>query len=54
LSSWLAGSYLWDAVLADLYRRAGCADAAERYGDRALALAPTDAIRMSLRRRLAR
>jgi len=52
--SWLAGSYLWDAVLADLYRRAGRADAAERHGDRALALAPTDAIRMSLRRRLAR
>jgi RNA polymerase sigma factor (sigma-70 family) len=52
--SWLAGSYLWDAVLADLHRRAGHAAAAERHGDRALALAPTDAIRMSLGRRLGR
>jgi RNA polymerase sigma-70 factor (ECF subfamily) len=52
--SWLAGSYLWDAVLADLHRRAGHADATERHGDRALALAPTDAIRVSLRRRLGR
>jgi RNA polymerase sigma factor (sigma-70 family) len=52
--SWLAGSYLWYAALADLHRRAGHAGAARQHGDRALALAPTDAIRTSLRRRLAR
>lgn len=51
--SWLAGSYLWEAVLSDLHRRAGHADAAQRHRERALALAPTDAIRKLLQRRLA-
>lgn len=51
--SWLSGSYLWDAVLGDLYRRAGRLDLAQRYRDRALASAPTEAIRSSLGRRLA-
>jgi predicted RNA polymerase sigma factor len=50
--SWLAGSYLWEAVLSDLHRRAGHAEAAERHGGRALALAPTEAIRKLLQRRL--
>jgi RNA polymerase sigma-70 factor (ECF subfamily) len=52
--TWLAGSYLWEAALSDLHRRAGHADTADRHGERALALAPTEAIRTSLRRRLGR
>jgi RNA polymerase sigma-70 factor (ECF subfamily) len=51
--SWLAGSYLWEAVLGDLHRRAGANAAAERHRDRALALAPTEPLRVLLRRRLA-
>jgi RNA polymerase sigma factor (sigma-70 family) len=51
--AWLAGSYLWDAVLADLHRRAGNLEIAARHRDRALASAPTDAVRDLLRRRLA-
>jgi predicted RNA polymerase sigma factor len=50
---WLAGSHLWEAVLADLHRRAGNAEAAERHRERALALAPTEPLRALLRRRLA-
>jgi len=50
---WLAGSYLWDAVLGDLHRRAGNFDIAQRHRERALASAPTDAVRDLLRRRLA-
>jgi RNA polymerase sigma factor (sigma-70 family) len=49
---WLARSYLWDAVLADLYRRAGRLDALARHRERALAAAPSDAVRELLRRRL--
>jgi RNA polymerase sigma factor (sigma-70 family) len=49
---WLAGSYLWDAVLADLHRRAGAREIAGRHRDRALGSAPTDAVRELLRRRL--
>ncbi len=52
--AWLAGSYLWDAVLADLYRRAGHAEVSRRHRERALASAPTEALRDLLRRRLAR
>jgi RNA polymerase sigma-70 factor (ECF subfamily) len=52
--TWLAGSYLWEAVLGDLHGRAGGEEAARRHGERALALAPTEAIRTSLRRRLGR
>lgn len=51
--SWLAGSYLWDAVLADLHRRAKHLDMAQGHRERALASAPTDAVRDLLRRRLA-
>jgi predicted RNA polymerase sigma factor len=51
--AWLAGSYLWDAVLGDLHRRAGNLELAQRHRDRALAAAPTEAVRNLLRRRLA-
>jgi RNA polymerase sigma-70 factor (ECF subfamily) len=50
---WLAGSYLWHAVLGDLYRRASDVEAARRHAEHALAAAPTDAVRNLLRRRLA-
>src|SRR5882724_9537555 len=50
--SWLSGSYLWDAVMSDLHRRAGKLEAARRHRDRALANAPTEAVRDLLRRRL--
>lgn len=51
--AWLAGSYLWDAVVSDLHRRAGHLEIAQRHRDRALASAPTEAVRDLLRRRLA-
>ncbi len=51
--AWLAGSYLWDAVVGDLHRRAGNLEIAQRHKDRALASAPTEAVRQLLRRRLA-
>jgi RNA polymerase sigma factor (sigma-70 family) len=50
--AWLAGSYLWDAVLSDLHRRAGHADIARLHRERALGTAPTAAVRELLRRRL--
>jgi predicted RNA polymerase sigma factor len=50
--AWLAGSYLWDAVLTDLHRRAGHADVARELRERAIDSAPTDAVRELLRRRL--
>jgi RNA polymerase sigma-70 factor (ECF subfamily) len=50
---WLAGSYLWEAVSSDLHRRAGNAGESRQHRERALALAPTDALRDLLRRRLA-
>jgi RNA polymerase sigma-70 factor (ECF subfamily) len=49
---WLAGSYLWEAVCSDLHRRAGNAELSAQHRERALALAPTDALRELLRRRL--
>lgn len=51
--AWLSGSYLWDAVLGDLHRRAGHSEIARRHRERALSSAPTDAVRELLRRRLA-
>jgi len=39
--SWLAGSYQWAAVLADLHRRCGHGHAAQRYRDVAVKSAPT-------------
>ena len=50
--TWLAGSYLWAAVLADLHKRCGNKPVAERHGEAAIALAPSDAVRALLRRRL--
>lgn len=50
--AWLAGSYLWDAVLGDLHRRVGHADLARQHRARALAHAPTEAVRELLGRRL--
>jgi RNA polymerase sigma-70 factor (ECF subfamily) len=51
--SWLVGSYLWAAVLADLHRRAGNTDEAQRYRTNALATAPSLTVREALERRLA-
>jgi RNA polymerase sigma-70 factor (ECF subfamily) len=50
--SWLAGSYLWMAVLADLHRRCGHGELARRYREAALASAPSPAVRAALGRRL--
>lgn len=50
--SWLTGSYLWAAVLADLHRRCGNAPLAQRYRAAALAAAPSPAVRSALQRRL--
>jgi RNA polymerase sigma-70 factor (ECF subfamily) len=50
--AWLSGSYLWDAVLADLHLRAQHFDIARQHRDRALESAPTNAVRELLRRRL--
>lgn len=50
--SWLSSSYLWDAVVSDLYRRVGKLEVARRHRDRALDKAPTEAVRDLLRRRL--
>ncbi len=49
---WLEGSYLWDAVLADLHGRAGDAQRFVDHRTRALATAPTEAVRALLERRL--
>jgi RNA polymerase sigma factor (sigma-70 family) len=50
--AWLTGSYLWDAVLGDLHRRAGHTELAAQHRERALSSAPTDAVRELLQRRL--
>lgn len=50
--TWLAGSYLWTAVLADLHRCAGNNESASRYREAAFQSAPTPAVRELLRRRL--
>jgi RNA polymerase sigma-70 factor (ECF subfamily) len=52
--TWLAGSHLWAAVLADLHRRCGHAEAAGRHRVLAMQLAPTPAVRALLERRLGR
>jgi predicted RNA polymerase sigma factor len=49
----LEGSYLWEAAAGDLHRRAGHVDLAREHTERALAAAPTDAIRSLFRRRAA-
>ena len=50
--SWLIGSYLWSAVLADLHRRCGHTDLAQRYRESALDSAPSPAVKEALQRRL--
>jgi predicted RNA polymerase sigma factor len=50
--SWLVGSYIWAAVLADLHHRCGHAELAQRYRDTALELAPSPVVRAALERRL--
>lgn len=50
--TWLAGSYMWAAVLADLHRRAGHDAEAARHRRVALETAPTPAIKDLLQRRL--
>lgn len=50
--TWLAGSYLWAAVKADLHRRCGHTQEAAHYGAVACKEAPTEAVRELLRRRL--
>ncbi len=47
--AWLQGSYQWAAVLADLHGRAGHAQEARSHREAALKLAPSDAVRDSLR-----
>ena len=51
--TWLAGSYTWPAVLADLHRRCGHEEQARRQRELALKLAPSPALRALLERRLA-
>jgi RNA polymerase sigma-70 factor (ECF subfamily) len=50
--SWLEGSHLWSAVLADLNARCGHAEIARLHREAALSAAPSDAIRTALERRL--
>ena len=50
--TWLAGSYLWAAVLADLHRRCGNTQTAKRYRDVTFKSAPTPAVKELLQRRL--
>jgi RNA polymerase sigma-70 factor (ECF subfamily) len=50
--AWLAGSYLWSAVLADLHRRCGNTEIALRHRSVALELAPSPIVRAGLERRL--
>jgi RNA polymerase sigma factor (sigma-70 family) len=50
--AWLAGSYLWAAVLADLNLRCGNPGIAKRYRDEAFESAPTSAVKELLQRRL--
>jgi predicted RNA polymerase sigma factor len=49
---WLVGSYLWAAVLADLHRRCGHDELAQRYRDAAILAAPSAAVKDLLARRL--
>jgi RNA polymerase sigma factor (sigma-70 family) len=50
--SWLAGSYMWSAVLADLHRRCGHCDEARRYREVAIGSAPSPPVKDLLTRRL--
>jgi RNA polymerase sigma-70 factor (ECF subfamily) len=50
--SWLAGSYLWSAVLSDLHRRCGHLERAREHRHVALGSAPSEAVKAALSRRL--
>jgi RNA polymerase sigma-70 factor (ECF subfamily) len=50
--TWLAGSYLWSATLADLHRRCGHAELAEQYRAAAIDAAPSPLVQSALDRRL--
>ena len=50
--TWLVGSYLWAAVLADLHRRNGSLETASGYRKLAFDNAPSTAVRKLLERRL--
>jgi RNA polymerase sigma factor (sigma-70 family) len=50
--SWLALSYIWAAVLADLHRRSGNTSMAQQYRDAAIRAAPNAAVQKLLQRRL--
>lgn len=50
--TWLEGSYLWSAVLADLHGRRGDTELAAQHRALALASAPSPAVRAALTRRL--
>jgi RNA polymerase sigma factor (sigma-70 family) len=52
--AWLERSYLWDAVFADLYRRAGRTDELEHHRSLAVSAAPSEAVRDLLERRLSK
>lgn len=49
--SWLLGSFIWSAVLADLHKRNGDATKAQRYLRDALSSAPTPAVKLLLEKR---
>jgi RNA polymerase sigma-70 factor (ECF subfamily) len=51
--TWLTESHLWNAVLSDLHRRAGNLEIAQQHRERALASAPTEAVRDLMWRRFA-
>ncbi len=50
--TWLAGSYMWAAVLADLHRRCGDSVLSKRYREIAYSSAPTPLVKQLLQRRL--
>jgi len=50
--TWLVRSYIWSAVLADLHRRCGNAELANRYRKLAWKAAPTSAVKQLLQLRL--
>lgn len=51
--AWLTGFHLWDAVLGELYRRAGKGEEARHHLGLALASVPTEAEKAVLKGRLA-
>ena len=51
--TWLADSYMWSAVLADLHGRCGHVERARHHRTMALKLAPSAAVQTLLERRLA-